>query len=207
MQKLYTLFLMIVVVMIILPLTSYALMPKQKGLHHAVQTDNINLINTILTNVSVEDKKKIIDSKDDKGCPPLWHAARNGNVTIIKLLLAHGANINEANINEITPLMIAATQAHVQAVQTLLEAGADVTIKSRYGAAIQEVVQSLAVILKRAPENEERLVNYAKILMLLKQHDVLQKQLMVLKKQLARLRYALVVLRRQVIELQNMLGD
>lgn len=82
------------------------------------------------------------------GTTPLIRAAKAGDIAVIKLLLAHGAHVNLATANGITPLMAAAgnsstpldtrgrykTQAQaLEAIQLLLAAGADVNARDRNG--------------------------------------------------------------------------
>ena len=64
----------------------------------------------------------------------LMSAARTGNVTAMKLLLAYGARPNEAEgWRGQTALMWAAVENHAEAVNTLIEAGADLRTKSSSG--------------------------------------------------------------------------
>jgi len=102
------------------------------------------------------------------GTTPLLRAAKGGDIEVMKLLLAHGANPNLPNINGITPLMAAAGNASsgldtrgrykteeqaVEAVNLLLAAGVDINQKDNngqtalYGAAIRgwnDMVKNLA---------------------------------------------------------------
>jgi uncharacterized protein len=82
------------------------------------------------------------------GTTPLVRAAKAGDVAVMKLLLAHGANVELPTVNGITPLMAATgngssgldtrgrykteTQA-LEAVQLLLAAGANVSARDRNG--------------------------------------------------------------------------
>ncbi len=83
------------------------------------------------------------------GATPLLRAAKAADVPAIRLLLAHGANPNLANLHGITPIMFAAglgsneidtrgrfkTQAQqVEAIELLVKAGGDVNAReSRTG--------------------------------------------------------------------------
>jgi len=88
------------------------------------------------------------DSLLTVGTTPLIRAAKAADVPAIKLLLAHGANVNLPTVNGITPLLAAAgngsigldtrgryrTEAQsVEAVQLLLAAGADIGARDRSG--------------------------------------------------------------------------
>src|SRR5262249_15308682 len=64
----------------------------------------------------------------------LMTAARTGKVGVVKLLLTHGATVNEAEgWRGQTALMWAAAEGHVAAVEALIEAGADIHARSKSG--------------------------------------------------------------------------
>jgi uncharacterized protein len=67
------------------------------------------------------------------GWTPLHYAASGGQVAVINLLLEHHAYIDASSPNGSTPLMMAALYGSPGAVKTLLEAGADPTIKNDLG--------------------------------------------------------------------------
>lgn len=65
---------------------------------------------------------------------PLMRAAWEGDAAITGILLAGGAKVNaRATDSQETALMNAVTRGHVEVVQMLLEAGADVTPKNSTG--------------------------------------------------------------------------
>ncbi len=53
-------------------------------------------------------------------------ACKNGNTEVVKLLLEHGANVNQQNENGQTPLRTACIYANSDVVQILLKHGADI---------------------------------------------------------------------------------
>lgn len=65
-----------------------------------------------------------------KECP-LILAAENGRVDNVRLLLQHGAKINQTDGDGNTPLLCAILNGRVDCVQALLEAGADTTIANK----------------------------------------------------------------------------
>ena len=69
----------------------------------------------------------------DKWGPPLCLAAASGNLDAVKLLLAHGADINGRTFGNRTPLACASTGGSPALVRYLLERGADVSAKSASG--------------------------------------------------------------------------
>lgn len=54
-------------------------------------------------------------------------------LTIIEILLAHGAKVNEPSPAELSPLMVAAQQCPAAVVRRLLKAGADTKFKTSLG--------------------------------------------------------------------------
>jgi ankyrin repeat protein len=70
-------------------------------------------------------------------------AANSGNVEVVKLLLAHGANPNaRERTRGQTPLMWAASENNAAAVRALLEVGADVNARSNGPAALPAAEES-----------------------------------------------------------------
>ena len=73
------------------------------------------------------------DARDRFGARPLSHAARNGRLEMVELLLARGAPINARNLAGATALYYAAERGHVAVVQKLIAQGADVKLTGRSG--------------------------------------------------------------------------
>ena len=68
------------------------------------------------------------------GSRPLHRAAAAGNASIVKMLLAAGANPNAGNtLHSFTPLHSAAASGSADCVEALLAAGASIHVKDRYG--------------------------------------------------------------------------
>ncbi len=74
-----------------------------------------------------------VDARDRFGARPLSHAARNGHLEMVELLLARGAPINARNLAGATALYYAAERGHVAVLQRLIEQGADVKLTGRSG--------------------------------------------------------------------------
>ena len=64
---------------------------------------------------------------------PLHFAAHNGHTDVIRVLLAHGANINARGFHGVTPLMDAAAIGQTEAVTLLLANHADPSLKDYSG--------------------------------------------------------------------------
>ncbi len=79
--------------------------------------------------------------KSKDGGTALHAAATFGCVDAIKLLLEHGADIDQRNNDGSTPLFIAAFYCQEEAVKTLLKAGADKNARDNKGTAPRDVVQ------------------------------------------------------------------
>ncbi|XP_067003505.2 ankyrin repeat domain-containing protein 17 isoform X3 [Anabrus simplex] len=68
-----------------------------------------------------------VEDRGIKGdCTPLMEAASAGHVDIVRLLIAHGADVNAQSSSGNTPLMYACAGGHEEVVHTLLESGANV---------------------------------------------------------------------------------
>lgn len=72
------------------------------------------------------DHKADVLARTQKGMTALHAAAYVGDLTVVKLLIAQGAEVNDqANIARITPLHAAAEEDHPDVVKQLVAAGAD----------------------------------------------------------------------------------
>lgn len=67
---------------------------------------------------------------------PLMYAAAFNNVPLIKTLLKYQANINQVDTNRDHALNWATYYGHLQAMELLLQQGADVTLRSKHGQAV-----------------------------------------------------------------------
>jgi len=67
------------------------------------------------------------------GMSPLQYAARDGRLESVKVLLSAGADINQVEANDITPLVTAITNNHPDVATYLIEQGADVKKVDWYG--------------------------------------------------------------------------
>lgn len=63
----------------------------------------------------------------------LANAAKYGELSNVKQLLAEGTDVNTVDANQTTALYHSVDYCHVEIVCLLLDAGADVTIRNRWG--------------------------------------------------------------------------
>ena len=69
----------------------------------------------------------------DRASTPIVHAASNGHLALVKLVLAHGADPNAENAGTNSALMLAARFGHLQIVTALIAAGAHVNARDHSG--------------------------------------------------------------------------
>ena len=67
------------------------------------------------------------------GWTPLHYAASSGSILVIRVLIDHHAYIDAESPNKTTPLMMAARAGRREAVQYLVDEGADVSLKNEVG--------------------------------------------------------------------------
>ena len=101
----------------------------------AVAANTTNTVNNILT-TEVD-----VNYTNKNGSTPLLVACRNGNLDIVRLLLAHGAIVNNPDSNY-SALNNAAISGHIGVVNKLLDRGADPTWVDRYKRSIVERVNT-----------------------------------------------------------------
>ena len=93
-------------------------------LHWAVRLGHYNIMKTL-----IEHDADIIDSVNDSGETPLYYAVKTQHHTqhyyALRILIEFDADVNVANKDGIFPLHLVASRGHVNAVEMLIEAGAD----------------------------------------------------------------------------------
>jgi len=76
-----------------------------------------------------------VDARDEHGNTVLWWTCRVGQTSLAELLIARRADVNLANNIEVTPLLLACGNGHVEAARRLLAApGIDVNRSDKEGA-------------------------------------------------------------------------
>eukprot|EP01045_Picozoa_sp_COSAG04_P044750 COSAG04_NODE_15342_length_535_cov_0.788991_1_plen_174_part_10 len=67
------------------------------------------------------------------GCPPLFAAADQGHVNVVRVLVEAGASLEATTPKGSTALLIAAQNGHADCVEALLQGGANVHAKGSMG--------------------------------------------------------------------------
>ncbi|MDP1682648.1 MAG: ankyrin repeat domain-containing protein [Burkholderiales bacterium] len=133
---------------------------KESALIDAVARNDVAAVDALL-------KEEVnVNARDEWGVRPLIHAARNGAVEMVRVLLDAGA-APDVKGGGFTPLAAAALNGHTQVVTLLLKAGAMVDMKSDNGctplmnAVLMNHARVVAEILKYDPDltltNPERM--------------------------------------------------
>jgi len=100
----------------------------------------IGLLSTNMLNINnhsnidnYDDEEEDSDDEEYYTATPLFEAAKNGRMDIVRLLLDRGAKPNIPEEHGNSPLHTAAKQGHIGIVQLLLNNGADPNLENDYG--------------------------------------------------------------------------
>lgn len=123
-------------------------------LHSAVEMDYLDGVIALLDHVKMDVNTPNADMDEfSDGGLPIHLAAMRGSMTVLPVLLSHGAQVDsQANPAQDTPLHLAIRFNHYEAAQALLEKGASKTLKNRDGNAAPEEVLTLKGIDDRFRE-------------------------------------------------------
>ncbi|KAM6117101.1 LOW QUALITY PROTEIN: ankyrin repeat and SOCS box protein 12 [Pterocles gutturalis] len=96
---------------------------ESEELNRAVSEDDYQTLDNLL---SQDRYKRFINRRSGWGVPstPLRLAATWGRVRSVKVLLAHGAEVDSLDVKAQTPLFMAVSNGHRECVKVLLDAGA-----------------------------------------------------------------------------------
>lgn len=77
----------------------------------------------------------------EDGFTPMHAAAQSGSFSILRLLVANGANVNAQDLEGNTPLMFAAKNGNTRSVDVLMEAGALSLVENKEGHTASELAE------------------------------------------------------------------
>jgi ankyrin repeat protein len=97
-------------------------------IHVAAQNGDLQKVKELL-----ENRPKLVSSKNDFGLMLLHLAARGGYKDMAEFLLNKGAKVNIRDGNGLTPMDYAANGGHKDIMELLLAKGAGVNVKDKYG--------------------------------------------------------------------------
>jgi ankyrin repeat protein len=80
-----------------------------------------------------EDRKRFVNARNNRGRTALHAAAQRGNLAVIRLLLASGAEIDHRDIEGQTALHLAVRAGHLEVVRELLNHRASINAQTRTG--------------------------------------------------------------------------
>jgi len=110
-------------------LASQAPHTPTEQLHAAARSGDVAEVTRLL------DSGVNVDARDDLGSTPLLEAAWEGHGEVVRVLLAHGANVN-ASRDDATALQYAVLTGRAAIVAQLLKAGARTDVRDRFGATV-----------------------------------------------------------------------
>lgn len=97
-----------------------------------------------------------VDEADDTGATPLILATLKGSLSICKMLIERGANVNHANANGHTAVKYAGSKSHKEMLAYLLDCGGDPNARDNIGdtplhrVASMEHHECLRILLERS---------------------------------------------------------
>ena len=106
---------------------------------YAVFLVNVGRVSAMLLN-----NPKLVEERYARGDTALHHAARNGDLEIVKQLVGGGADVNATTDNSHFPLYCAAGHGHVATMQYLVEKGADLQARLSDGKTLTEWLKQYA---------------------------------------------------------------
>ena len=123
-----------------------------------------SLMNAVYKNKTKEVVELLNEGADvNKGIGggPLVTAAANNNVEIVRILIEHGADVNQSTTNNWTPLHFAAKNNNPEILKMLIDKGANVNVVNKMGESPLKIAEErgYTLIVRLLNDTEERLYN------------------------------------------------
>ena len=96
------------------------------------------LANVTRVNAMLSDNSELAQERYARGDTALHHAARNGDLEIVKQLVSYGADVDAMSDHGHFPLYCAAGHGHVETTRYLVEKGADLQARLNDGKTVTE---------------------------------------------------------------------
>lgn len=90
-------------------------------------------MHVVFSNSAISPFRADVNAKDQFSWTPLHHACHAGQLDIMELLVASGAQLDTPALNGATPLMRAIESCRPACVEFLIKAGAKVNAKNKKG--------------------------------------------------------------------------
>jgi ankyrin repeat protein len=108
------------------------------SLHYAAYNGDLVVIKTLLEN----DRVNVNQKCDLERKSPLFVAAQNGHLSVVKYLIYKGADLNAKTAAGWTPLFVAAHNGHLSVVEYLVKSMADVNVITKKGQTVLDAAAS-----------------------------------------------------------------
>jgi hypothetical protein len=96
---------------------------------HAIETNDV-----VTAKELIRKKINLYLTEDSRAAPTfITQAAYAGDLEIVKLLLANGADIEDIDGDMNTPLLLAIKEQHINVAKYLISSGADIEVTNKYG--------------------------------------------------------------------------
>lgn len=100
------------------------------SLHDAIRDNDFNGFKSIL---SSNEKKSLLEMRDELGRTPLLYSTILNRVEMAKMLIESGADVNARDAKQDTPYLFAGAEGRNEILKLVLENGADIKSTNRYG--------------------------------------------------------------------------
>ncbi|KAI3837562.1 hypothetical protein MKX03_033585 [Papaver bracteatum] len=104
-------------------------------LHYASEKGNLEVCKYLLENLKLD-----VNSKDGNGRTPLYQAIFKGHFVTVRYLLEKGADPDESDILDATPLICAIKSGDIKIITLLLSRGVRVDFATRFGTSLSYAI-------------------------------------------------------------------